>query len=144
MKKIFLSYITIALLFTSFFSAQELDETFLESLPDGVKEDVLEKVNIKKDEIDSPVYRNASSKVDKDELEQEELEKNIEEILRRVEKELKKDDEPKIFGQEFFDTIQTSFMPINEPNLDASYVLDFGDILEIQLKRIYIRQETEL
>ncbi len=133
MKKIFLSYITIALLFTSFFSAQELDETFLESLPDGVKEDVLEKVNIKKDEIDSPVYRSASSKVDKDELEQEELEKNIEEILRRVEKELKKDDEPKIFGQEFFDTIQTSFMPINEPNLDASYVLDFGDILEIQL-----------
>ena len=72
MKKIFLSYITIALLFTSFFSAQELDETFLESLPDGVKEDVLEKVNIKKDEIDSPVYRSASSKVDKDELEQEE------------------------------------------------------------------------
>ena len=35
--------------------------------------------------------------------------------------------------QIFFDTIQTSFMPINEPNLDSSYVLDFGDVLEIQL-----------
>jgi len=29
--------------------------------------------------------------------------------------------------------MQTSFMPINEPNLDSSYVLDFGDVLEIQL-----------
>ena len=84
MKKIFLSYLTIALLFTSFFSAQELDETFLESLPDCVKEDVLEKVNIKKDEIDSPVYRSASSKVDKDELEQEELEKNIASIWEKI------------------------------------------------------------
>ena len=24
-------------------------------------------------------------------------------------------------------------MPINEPNLDSSYILDFGDVLEIQL-----------
>ena len=24
-------------------------------------------------------------------------------------------------------------MPINEPNLDGSYILDFGDVLEIQL-----------
>ena len=29
--------------------------------------------------------------------------------------------------------MQTSFMPINEPNFDSSYVLDFGDTLEIQL-----------
>ena len=29
--------------------------------------------------------------------------------------------------------MQSSFMPINEPNFDSTYVLDFGDILEIQL-----------
>jgi protein involved in polysaccharide export with SLBB domain len=29
--------------------------------------------------------------------------------------------------------MQTSFMPINEPNFDSSYILDFGDTLEIQL-----------
>ena len=28
--------------------------------------------------------------------------------------------------------MQTSFMPINEPNLDNEYVLDFGDVLEVQ------------
>ena len=33
----------------------------------------------------------------------------------------------------FFSTFQSSFMPINEPNLDSSYILDFGDVLEIQL-----------
>ena len=38
-----------------------------------------------------------------------------------------------LFGVDFFDVIQTSFMPINEPNLDSSYTLDFGDVLEIQL-----------
>ena len=29
--------------------------------------------------------------------------------------------------------MQTTLMPINEPNFDGSYVLDFGDVLEIQL-----------
>ena len=36
------------------------------------------------------------------------------------------------FGKKFFDTIQSTFMPINEPNFDGSYILDFGDVLEIQ------------
>ena len=35
-----------------------------------------------------------------------------------------------LFGSNFFDVMQTSFMPINEPNLDSSYILDFGDVLE--------------
>ena len=38
-----------------------------------------------------------------------------------------------IFGSEFFNSMQTSFMPISAPNLDDSYVLDFGDVLRIQL-----------
>ena len=29
--------------------------------------------------------------------------------------------------------MQSSFMPTNEPNLDASHILDFGDVVEIQL-----------
>lgn len=110
MRKISISFITLLYLITPIIFAQELDDAFLDSLPEGVKEDVLEKVNIKKDQIDSPVYRSASSKVDK--LDQ---------------------DKNEVFGEDFFDTIQTSFMPINEPNLDASYVLDFGDVIEIQL-----------
>ena len=47
--------------------------------------------------------------------------------------ELNVERELKLFGEDFFNTFQTSFMPINEPNPDSGYVLDVGDILKIQL-----------
>lgn len=92
-------------------SAQELDEEFLDSLPEEIRKDVLDRIEAKED-IDKPVYRSASTKIDKD---------SDDEIKTRV------------FGEEFFDTIQSSFMPISEPNMDTTYILDFGDVLEIQL-----------
>ena len=95
--------------------SQELDNEFLESLPEDVKADVLKKIE-SKEELEKPIYRRASTAIDKDK----------EEFSRFQ-------DGTKLFGSYFFDTIQTSFMPINEPNLDSSYVLDFGDVLEIQL-----------
>tara|TARA_B100000989_G_scaffold61473_1_gene42301 strand:- start:2477 stop:4216 length:1740 start_codon:yes stop_codon:yes gene_type:complete len=90
-------------------TAQELDEEFLNSLPEEIRADVLDKIDLNED-IDKPIYRNASTKLDKKDL-----------------------DKQRVFGSKFFDTIQSSFMPINEPNLDASYILDFGDVLEVQL-----------
>ena len=38
-----------------------------------------------------------------------------------------------LFGSDFFRTYQSTYMPINEPNLSAEYILDFGDTIEIQL-----------
>ena len=37
--------------------------------------------------------------------------------------------------------MQSSFMPINEPNFDSSYILDYGDELQIQLigQKSYIK-----
>ena len=107
-KKILLS----ALLLTSIISySQELDESYLASLPETVRED-LEKKMEAEEGLEEPVYRRASTFVDKDQ-----------------------DDDytRSLFGEDFFDVMQTSFMPINEPNLDSSYTLDFGDVLEIQL-----------
>jgi len=106
MKKIFL--LTCLVVSAATYS-QELDEAYLQSLPESVREDVLSKIEAQED-LDKPVYRRASTFIDKD--------KDIDNIL---------------FGSDFFDVMQTSFMPINEPNLDSSYVLDFGDVLEIQL-----------
>lgn len=105
MKKILLSALLI--LSTNIYS-QELDETYLNSLPDNIKTDVEDKINAK-EELEKPVYRSASTFIDKDQI------------------------SSPVFGSEFFDVMQTSFMPINEPNLDPSYILDFGDALEIQL-----------
>jgi protein involved in polysaccharide export with SLBB domain len=106
MKKIFLP---VLLLLSTITYSQELDEAFLESLPENIRQDMKGKIDAKA-ELEKPVYRSASTFVDK-----------------------AQGYKSPIFGSDFFDIMQTSFMPINEPNLDASYILDFGDALEIQL-----------
>ena len=105
MKKILI--LTLLIVSTNSFS-QELDEAYIESLPESVRASVMEKID-GKDDVNRPVYRRPSTFIDKDQI------------------------TSSVFGADFFDVIQTSFMPINEPNLDPSYILDFGDILEIQL-----------
>lgn len=102
---------TAILVFTLFSNSQELDETYLDSLPLDAREEISQKIKAK-EFIEEPIYRRASSKIDK---------------------EFPEEDINAVFGAKFFDTIQTSFMPVNEPNLDASYILDFGDVLEIQI-----------
>lgn len=89
-------------------SSQEIDEEFLSTLPESVRADVQSKMEAKK-ASEEPVYRSASTMIDKP------LAKNS------------------IFGRKFFDVMQSSFMPINEPNFDSKYILDYGDVIEIQL-----------
>lgn len=100
-------------LFSQFSLSQELDEEYLNSLPESIRSDILERIEAK-DDLEKPVYRRASTFIDK---------KDDGEIFPTT----------PLFGSKFFDTEQTSFMPINEPNLDSSYILDFGDVLEIQI-----------
>ncbi len=96
-------------------ASQELDEAYLKSLPADIRNDVLQRME-EKDATEDPLYRRPSTDIDK-EIDEDEDE----------------DEESRIFGADFFDTMQSSFMPTNEPNLDSSYILDFGDVLEIQL-----------
>ena len=105
MKKIFLyAFLIVSIGLYS----QELDEAYLASLPESVRADVLDKI-ADREEKDTPVYRRPSSMIKKPSISSDR------------------------FGAQIFDMMQTSFMPINEPNFDSSYVLDFGDTLEIQL-----------
>ncbi len=111
-KKIFI----LALFFPSIFLiSQELDQKYLDSLPDDMRRDILEQVD-ERDELDEPVYRNDSSQLKKVPEDEEDSE-----------------DKLKVFGEEFFSTYQSTFMPINEPNFDSEYILDYGDVLKIQL-----------
>lgn len=122
-----------------FIQAQQLDETYLDSLPEDIREDLLERADQNIDDA-TPNYRSSlySSKLEKAE-ELIELKQRLEKDLLDLERRLKSDEELtisydlKIFGSDFFQTFQTSFMPINEPNPDSSYTLDGGDILSIQL-----------
>ena len=113
-----LSFVLI-IIFSSLANTQDFDEAYLESLPEDVREEVLKEAESKKDK-EKPVYRRPSSMIDKS---LDESEKENDALKYRV----------KRFGSDFFSKMQSSFMPINEPNMDGSYILDFGDILEIQL-----------
>ncbi len=119
--------------------AQELDESFLDSLPEDVREDIVKRAD-KQSELAEQNYRPSqySSKLKQAEelvdLKMR-LEQDLFELRKRLESDevLKIDPELKLFGSDFFSTFQTSFMPINEPNPGSSYILDVGDVLNIQL-----------
>ena len=119
--------------------AQELDQNFLESLPDDVRQDLLDRAD-ENQQNSQENYRPSiyTSKLERAE-ELSELKKRLELDLIELERRLKSDEELsvsldlKLFGSDFFRTFQTSYMPVNEPNLDSSYTLDVGDSLNIQL-----------
>lgn len=120
-------------------SAQELDEDFLNSLPDDVRKD-LENKNSLQGKNSQETYRPYlySSKLSQTEellSLKDRLELDLLELERRLNSgnDLNIDKELKLFGSDFFNTFQTSFMPINEPNPDSGYTLDVGDVLKIQL-----------
>ena len=112
MKKTRLYFLIV--FFTQCLLSQNFDENYLESLPDDIREDILNQINDRK-ESEKPIYRNDSSRTVKQPNEKVESDKS------------------KVFGKDFFTTFQSSYMPINEPNFDSEYILDYGDVLKIQL-----------
>ena len=113
--------------------AQDFDEDFLKSLPDEVQEDLMERKS-DKEELEADRYRRPSSYIDKKNSRKkiEELQKELD-LLR---KELLESEDDKLddrFGSKVFNLMQTTLMPFNEPNFDGAYVLDYGDVLELQL-----------
>ena len=119
--------------------AQEFDQEFLDSLPDDVRKD-LETRNETRAQQANETYRPYlySSKLSQAEeliSLKDRLEKDLLDLERRLDtgENLSISEELEIFGFDFFNTFQTSFMPVNEPNPDSGYMLDVGDILQIQL-----------
>ena len=133
LKIVFLLLVTVSV------RSQELDSEFLDSLPDDIRKDIQENNMRKLDgtaEKYSPyIY---SSKLTKAETFLK-LKNRLEADLLELERRLDSDDsieinqDLRLYGSDFFNTFQTSFMPINEPNPDSGYMLDVGDVLEIQL-----------
>jgi|TARA_X000000950_G_C13915806_1_gene660954 protein involved in polysaccharide export with SLBB domain len=119
-------------------SSQQLDEEFLESLPDDVREDIQkrqqQKVDGTAEQYRPYVYSSKLSQVETFLKLKDRLEADLLELERRISNdEIDVSSDLKVYGLDFFNTFQTTFMPINEPNPDSGYMLDVGDILEIQL-----------
>jgi protein involved in polysaccharide export with SLBB domain len=118
------------LLTTLFFIPQiisqefDLDKDYLDSLPDEIREDVMKEVNASKKDKEAKRSSRPSSRL------------TDLEVVRNWEKFLLEDSNSKQserYGMKLFRGMQSSFMPVNEPNFDGSYILDFGDILEVHI-----------
>ena len=127
------------MLVTVSINAQELDQEFLESLPDDVRKDIQERNQKKADGTDEKyrpyIYSSKLSQVETFLKLKDRLETDLLELERRIssDKKIALSEDLKVYGSDFFNTFQTSFMPINEPNPDSGYMLDVGDVLEVQL-----------
>ena len=119
--------------------SQELDSDFLDSLPDDIKQDLKEQSDNKSisKELNYKPYLYSSKLSQAEELLslKERLELDLLELEKRLalDSGVSIDEGLKLYGLDFFNTFQTSFMPINEPNPDSDYSLDVGDVLNIQL-----------
>tara|TARA_B100001939_G_scaffold346846_1_gene366734 strand:- start:2371 stop:4173 length:1803 start_codon:yes stop_codon:yes gene_type:complete len=127
--KIFIRYFLVTIFVTSaHISAQSsqnignMDEDFLNSLPDQVREDVLSEIdnNANEEEI---IQRRPSTKLSKlNTIKEWEKFKKIQSLESESER----------YGLRMFNTMQSSFMPLSEPNFGDNYIVDFGDVLQLQ------------
>ncbi len=131
-KKLYLFGILLTFLVPA--QAQDFDDEFLESLPDQVKEDLLKR-NSAKEELEEDRYRRPSSYVEKDRVrkEVEDLKRQLQQLEDKLSDDKEGKELDKRFGSKIFSLMQTTLMPFNEPNFDASYTLDYGDVLELQI-----------
>jgi len=118
-------YAVLFLSLNSFTQEVEFDKEYLESLPESIRGDVERELERQKDEIENKkVFLNPSSKLNKSktviEWENFQRQNQLQEQSER-------------FGMRLFQSMQSSFMPVNEPNFDANYIVDVGDVLNISI-----------
>ena len=125
---------SLLLTFLSLFSyeliSQEVNDDFLDGLPDEVLKEV---IGGDEEEYKEDIFVSDNSKINKTSVELERLireTKSLEYKLNNL-----AEDSPKLkrFGDDIFKTVQTTFMPINEPNVDPSYIVDVGDGIRLQV-----------
>ena len=110
------------------------DESFLSSLPEDLQGDFLDQAIGATDESDK--YSNPDTRIKTLEAELRSAEQSLERIRIEVDSGRNTNDMLKPlqrFGADFFDTYQSTFVPINEPNLNSEYILDVGDQLTITI-----------
>ena len=122
-----LIFIVPCLLFSSGVFSQDLsyDKDFLESLPDEVRDDVENELEISSKENKTKISKRPSSRLSKLDT--------VKKWERFLSEEYALNNGTERYGLSIFRTMQTSFMPINEPNFDSNYIVDFGDSFNIKV-----------
>ena len=101
-----------------------LDMNFIESLPDEVREDVMKEMQGSMADETSQFQGRPSTKLSK-----LQTIKNWEEFQKKQNLETQSER----YGIRIFNTMQSSFMPLNEPNFGSNYIVDYGDVITLQL-----------
>lgn len=129
-------FIAVNILFITSVFSQDISEEFLDSLPEGLRDQV--EAQSEKSEQEQEVeglFRSDTSVYNNKKILQN-LKEQVEDLSERILFEENNVRELQRFGDEFFSTIQSSFMPINMPNLSSNYIIDVGDELSILLTGI--------
>lgn len=112
-----------------------LSEEFLASLPPADRA-ALEGNNPAQEEEDLEKLLRSETSVEKNEAILERLQKELNELQSKMSSNRNSNNEfgnLEKFGKGFFRSIQSSFMPINLPNLSSEYIVDVGDVFELML-----------
>lgn len=125
------------LIITSFFSsslifAQEIDKEFLEGLSPEVRQQLQQDEGDKADEGLEQLFRSDTS-IEKNKVILQQLKTQIDDLESMMEEDGELKDGLERFGSKFFNSIQSSFMPINIPNFDTSYIVGVGDIFDLMI-----------
>ena len=101
-------------------STSQLDQNYLNSLPEDIRADVLNEME--RNSSDDKITRRPSTELSR-----------LETVRQFEQFKLMDQFDSDRFGMNLFRSMQSTFMPINEPNFDSNYILDFGDVLTVQL-----------
>jgi len=98
-----------------------MDQDFLDSLPESVQDDLMSEMKDKKDDIKNVQSRPSSALSKYETIDSWEKFKKQQSIENNSER----------YGLKLFNTMQSSFMPLNEPNFGNNYIIDYGDSFSI-------------
>ena len=136
MNKIIFLSISLIALFTpkslAQFAANELDEAFLEGLPPSIREQVETANQVNKDEELDRLFRTDTS-VEKNKFILQRLKDEINALEQQISSDNEIDTGLEKYGTSFFRTLQSSFMPVNIPNMSGDYIIDVGDAFDIYI-----------
>lgn len=108
-----------------------LSEEFLEGLPPSVRDEIDIKNQVNEEKEIEDLFRSETS-LEKNKIILNKLRDQLDALEKRFSDDRSdKKDVLERFGSSFFKSIQSSFMPINIPNLSGEYILDVGDQINL-------------
>jgi len=104
-----------------------LNQEFLEGLPPAIRDQIEGQNQLNEEEELEKLFRSETT-LEKNKVLLRKMEEQLSNLKKSMDLDLGKNDQalPR-FGESFFRTLQSSFMPINIGNLGSSYIIDVGD-----------------